>query len=442
MARFLLACYPVSGHLNPNLAVASALRARGHEVAIYSGALAREAVQGEGFTYFPYDQAIDQHLMPIWFPDPKNTLASDIPIERSAWRKVSQIKATLREWFLSTVPQQVEDLRAIIRQWQPDLLVTDISLFGPILVLQESADIPIAAFCVLLACPLPGPDAPVWGRGLPPPRGWVPRLRSRVEQALQDWVLKDFRLAANALRSQYGLKPIKESVMGYSGHLPLFLVAGAPELDYSRHDLPPSVHYVGPCLWHRAKQEAPPDWLTQLPRGRPMVYVTEGTVHVGEPTLLRSAAQGLGPMDIDLVMTTGKHRDPADLRLGGAGPNVRVERYVPHGDLFPRTDVVVTTGGPGTVLAALVAGVPVVIVPTGWDHAENAQRIVEAKVGVRLDLQDCTPQRLRSAVETLLRDPSYRQNAGRMGAALERQGGPLRAAELLEELLNRSSVTR
>jgi MGT family glycosyltransferase len=223
--------------------------------------------------------------------------------------------------------------------------------------------------------------------------------------------------------------------MAHAAKLPLFLTAGAPELDYNRRDLPATMHYVGPCLWHRSAKETPPAWLDELPDDRPVVHVTEGTVHTKQPLVLRAAAQGLGQTEMEVIMTTGNVRQPSDLDLGPLAPNIRVERYVSHGDLFPHTDVVVTTGGPGTVLTALKAGVPLVIVPTGWDHIENAQRIVQANVGVSLAPSRCTETRLRAAVEQVIQDPAYKRNAEQMSAILQRQGGPDKAAVLLEKLL-------
>jgi MGT family glycosyltransferase len=162
--------------------------------------------------------------------------------------------------------------------------------------------------------------------------------------------------------------------------------------------------------------------------------VTEGTIHKRRPLVLAAAAQGLGGMDVDVVMTTGAQRDPASLELGPLANNIRIESYVSHGALFPHTDVVITTGGAGTVLTALVAGVPLIVIPTGWDLPEGAQRVAECGAGLRIDPKDCTPQSIRAAVRRILDDPSYRENARRVGAALVRQGGPARAAELLEGL--------
>ena len=139
-------------------------------------------------------------------------------------------------------------------------------------------------------------------------------------------------------------------------------------------------------------------------------------------------------MNADVIMTTGQQRDPESLYLGPLADNIRVESFVSHGALFPHTDVVITTGGAGTVLTALTAGVPLIVVPTGWDLPESAQRVAECGAGVRIDPKNCTAQSLRAAVDLLLSDLSYRENARRVGAALVRQGGPPHAADLLERL--------
>ena len=62
MARFLLACYPIAGHRTPNIALGHALTARGHEVAIYSGSMARPAIEQAGFVYFPYAEDVDERI--------------------------------------------------------------------------------------------------------------------------------------------------------------------------------------------------------------------------------------------------------------------------------------------------------------------------------------------------------------------------------------------
>lgn len=157
-------------------------------------------------------------------------------------------------------------------------------------------------------------------------------------------------------------------------------------------------------------------------------------MHVENPFLLRAAAQGLANLHMEIVMTAASDYEPHELDLGPRAPNIHVARWISHSDLLPNTAVIVTTGGAGTIMAALAAGVPIIVVPTEWDKPENAQRVVEIGAGLRLEPRLCTPERLRAAVERVLCDPTYRTNAGRMANLLRSYGGPARAAELLEEL--------
>jgi MGT family glycosyltransferase len=260
------------------------------------------------------------------------------------------------------------------------------------------------------------------------------RLQSRVQQKVLSWLSLGFRSHVSRMRRRYGLPALPCSVTEFAGQMPLYLVPSTPEYDYERRDLPQSVRYVGPCLWDKPSHASPPEWLAELPAGRPLVYVTEATIGTTEPFLLKAAIGALKNLPVEVVMTTGKQRSPAELGFGVLPQNVRVEAYVPQSDLLPRTAVMVTLGGSGGVLAALAAGVPLVIVPTEWDRPENAQRVVEAGAGLRISPRDCTPERLRAAVERVLKEPAFRANAQRLSGVFARYGGPARAAELLEDL--------
>jgi MGT family glycosyltransferase len=165
-----------------------------------------------------------------------------------------------------------------------------------------------------------------------------------------------------------------------------------------------------------------------------LALVTEGTLHVQRPFLLRAACEGLGKTDLLVIMTTGTNRDPEDLGLSDPPPNVWVERFVPFDDILEHVDVLVTTGGSGTVLTALRAGVPLVVVPTAWDQPENARRVEDSGAGIRLSPRRCSPGRLKETVEEVLRDPTYKQNAVRLSRKLRQRDGPKEAANLLIEL--------
>jgi UDP-glucoronosyl and UDP-glucosyl transferase len=77
----------------------------------------------------------------------------------------------------------------------------------------------------------------------------------------------------------------------------------------------------------------------------------------------------------DIAVTTGPAVDPAVIP---APQNVSVQRWARHADVLPHCSAVVTHGGHVTVLKALAAGVPLVVVPLGRDQPGNAARVVHA----------------------------------------------------------------
>jgi MGT family glycosyltransferase len=170
------------------------------------------------------------------------------------------------------------------------------------------------------------------------------------------------------------------------------------------------------------------------------VHATEGTAQYQEPFLLRAAARGLAGSPLELILTTGQNRDPRALGLDSLPANVHAAAWLSHQEFLPKCAALVTTGGAATVLASLAAGVPLLVVPTFWDKNDNAQRVVEAGVGLRLAPRRCTPERVRAAVMRLLTEPHFRENARRMANRFAQANGPSRAAELLEDLVRPGRV--
>ena len=306
-------------------------------------------------------------------------------------------------------------------------------MWGPLLVLSDLLTIPVALVSPLIGAGVPGPDAPVPG-GLAPRGSARGRWLQAAAGGAASLVTRRMRRRLDTIRAAHGLGAMGCSVNEFFGRLPLYLVLNVPELDYRRHDLPPSVHYVGPCLWHPPESQGIDEVLEAVPSDRPWVHVTEGTSHFQEPFLLRAAAAGLGG-GREAILTTGRSRSPDQLALGALAPNIHVASWLSHDTLLARCSAVVTTGGMGTVMAALTAGVPLVVVPTTWDKPANARRVVDAGVGVRLSPRRCTPERLRAAVEDVLGDPGYGARARASATWLNAAAGPAGAASLIEGLI-------
>ena len=85
--------------------------------------------------------------------------------------------------------------------------------------------------------------------------------------------------------------------------------------------------------------------------------------------------------------------------------------------VLAHADVLLTHGGHGTVMKGLVAGVPIVCMPTGRDQPDNAARLVHRGVGVKISKR-ASPAKISAAVQQVLDDPSFRTAAARLGEQL------------------------
>ena len=427
MAKFLMTVWPLAGHFFPNLAIARSLVDAGHEVAFYSGQRAEGSIRAEGFRFFGF-----QRLESEWLDGIVYRASS---FKTGSLRYLVEQRNRYREWITGRLHEQVEDLTEVLDSWAPDVIVCDPLMWAPYVVLRELRRVKVAIFAYVPFSLIPSPDIAPLGLGLRPPRDLQSRLQTLASRRLVHRMTAGVREAANRVRNSYGLKRLVESVSEYAGSMDLYLIAGTPELDYNRSISTPAVHYVGPCLWSKPSELPAPEWITGLRRDQPVVHVTEGTVHVDAPVVLNAAARGLANLNMQVVMATGSHRRPEDLGLQHLAPNVRVESWIPYDYLLPRTDLVVTTAGAGTVLAALAMGIPLVVIPTEWDKPEVARRVADAGAALFLKPSQCTPQRLRAAVETVLGDVSFRRNAERLRASFARYGGPKQVAELLTQIV-------
>jgi UDP:flavonoid glycosyltransferase YjiC (YdhE family) len=139
-----------------------------------------------------------------------------------------------------------------------------------------------------------------------------------------------------------------------------------------------------------------------------VVYVSFGS-EIRTPDLFTLAAQALKDVPKRVLITVGRHVDPAT--VGPLPPNVRVAQWVDQSTVLAHAAAMVNHGGSGSTLAALAAGVPIAFLPQFVDGPANAQRIAE--LGAGLIATD-----VAHAVDTLLEDPTYAQAAQRVASEI------------------------
>jgi UDP:flavonoid glycosyltransferase YjiC (YdhE family) len=124
----------------------------------------------------------------------------------------------------------------------------------------------------------------------------------------------------------------------------------------------------------------------------------------------------LGMLPVRGVLTTGPAIDVTTVRPPA---NVTVVSSAPHRQVLAGAALAITHGGHGTVIKALAAGVPMVLLPHGRDQPDTAARVTARGAGIALK-RSANPGVIADAVRSVLRRDSYRMAAQQLGAAVSR----------------------
>ncbi|MDX8055073.1 glycosyltransferase [Lentzea sp. BCCO 10_0798] len=167
----------------------------------------------------------------------------------------------------------------------------------------------------------------------------------------------------------------------------------------------------------------------------PLVYLTLGTMSSGATDVLRRAIDGLARLPVTVLVAVGPG-DPA--LLGDVPANVRVAGFVPQAEVLRQADLVVHHGGSGTVLGALAAGLPQLVLPQGADQFVNADVLAETGAGAKLVGEEVTADAITGAAGHLLDDPSAREVAVKVAAEIADMPAPAAVVQQLSELVTGS----
>jgi UDP:flavonoid glycosyltransferase YjiC (YdhE family) len=257
---------------------------------------------------------------------------------------------------------------------------------------------------------LPSRGLPPIGSGLAPGVGVRGRLRDTVMRAL----------TARSVRAGDQQRAAARVTIGLSAADPgpaRRLIATLPALEMPRPDWPAEAVVVGPLHFE------PTATVLQVPDGDgPVVVVAPSTAGTGTRGLAELALESLIP-----GQTVPSGARVVVSRL--AGPDAAVPPWAVVGlgrqdELLSHADVVVCGGGHGMVAKALLAGVPMVVVPGGGDQWEISNRV--ARQGSARLVRPLTAESLTVAVNDVLSSPGYRKRACLAGASIGDVADPVR----------------
>jgi UDP:flavonoid glycosyltransferase YjiC (YdhE family) len=118
-------------------------------------------------------------------------------------------------------------------------------------------------------------------------------------------------------------------------------------------------------------------------------------------------------------------------------PNMAGAEFLPQTSVIPDCDLVITHGGNNTVTECLHFGKPMIVLPLFWDQYDNAQRVHELGLGVRLDTYRFTDAELHGALDSVLTDAGLSGRLAAAAATIQQRDGIRKAADLIEQSAER-----
>ncbi|MBP2334769.1 MGT family glycosyltransferase [Saccharothrix coeruleofusca] len=384
MSRYLLAPFPLHGHVVPMTALAAELVGRGGHVTVAISAAFADVFRDLGC------EIVELDIMP----------RSAVAEERSVKRKFGRLR-----WMRDVYRERVRlssFLKARIAELRPDVVVTDImSLWG--VHAAEAAGVPCAAFHVTYAV---------------------------NEQVLLDDVRRLAGPKMAAFVKWSGFAKIQPGLRRrVHRNAALALVNVIEELQPHRETFDERFHFVGPLRPEPDRGDSDLPW-DRIENERTL-YVSTGTFFTRGAWFFRKVAEAFAGDDWFVVMATS-HTDPEE--IGHLPANVVARRYVPQSAVLEHCEAFLTHAGMNSAMEGLLLGLPMVIVPRASDQKEIARKLVALGTGVVVDHQ-AGPEEFRTALDHVVNDPAIRTALAENAQRLRQSNGPAAAADQLEKLI-------
>lgn len=385
MKKIAFFCIPAHGHTNPMLPVAAELVGRGNTVRFYSFDEFEEKIRAAGAEFV----SCDSFLPPL------------TKQEESGLKNVSAAEMT------------VQDIRITLRM--DEFLDQEFHSFRPDVVYTDSV-------CF-------------WGK-LNAWKHHVPMVVSTSTFAFNQMSSKYMKSSPKELADLiFGLPRISRELKklrsrGYHVKGVLSLIQSDNDTDsvvYTSRRFQPcaesfSGHYafVGPSVFSNA--------LPEKKKGRPLIYISMGTVINDRPDFYGKCIDALKILDVDVILSCGN--TVSREKLGALPEHIRVYPYVDQLAVLAKADVFLTHCGMNSVSESLYMAAPMVLYPQTNEQYAVARRVAE--IGAGILLKEDSAEGIRTAVQEILENRAYGNAAALCSADFRACPGAAGAAEFIE----------
>ena len=386
MSRIVFFCIPAQGHTNPTLGVVRELVARGHEVLYYSYSMLREKIEAAGATFIACDEFdAEQHLT----PQEGARIGSDLALST---RVLVDTTLALDEMVCT----EMERLR-------PDCIVAD--------------------------------SMAVWGKAVAMKLG-IPFVSSTTTFAFNQHSAKVMKQGPKELLSMvFSMGKVSKQLKrlqdrGYPVKNILDIISNDDQTDtivYTSPQFQPCSEtfsekyaFVGPSI--RPAQSAIRKTREKL------IYISMGTVNNDMLPLYRNCVDALKDTGYQAILSVGNQVDIS--QFGKLPEGIAVYPSVDQIAVLEKADVFLTHCGMNSASEGLYFGVPLVMLPKTTEQGGVAARVEQ--LGAGIILKKTSPAAIREAIQTVLTDSQYRENAAKIAESFRSCPGAKGAADKIE----------
>ncbi|XP_054152555.1 uncharacterized protein LOC128951331 [Oppia nitens] len=421
------------GHINANHGFAEALRDRGHRVVFAVDAKFEGKLKPFGFEeeiHRPKPKASDTEAIENGGPVVVDIYAELVRKYADVFKLtpieiIDRFVATAFGSMLDTSREREEQYRQIIAKVNPDVIVVDSYIGSPTLTHSGKPWVWLYSAAPHL-CVNSSKVPPGWS-GLP--------LNGNREEWTQfkqqfDSIFTDLYNRTNKWY-KFKVKPsLDEQHMAFlhpvSPYLNIYMYP--KELDYEEtHPLPEKFRRVDGFVRTTDDTFEIPEQLVDKP-GK-LIFLSMGSFGCANMELMTRITGILAKSEHRYIVSKGPLHDKYELP-----DNMWGSQFLPQTAVLPLVDLVITHGGNNTVTETFFYGKPMLVLPLFGDQFDNAQRLEETGLGLRLNPFNCTDEELLSAVDQLVNDSVLSETMASIGERIRKSNDKEMVAKLIEQI--------
>ena len=387
MNKIVFFCIPAHGHTNPTIEVVRELTKRGNEVYYYSFEEFREKIENAGAKFISCDEYI-----PV--------------LRKEDEKKIGRDFSALIEMVVDTTIALEDKVCKELKEINPDCIVSDSLCFWGKLFAKKMG---ITYICSTTTFAFNEYTASMMKQG----------FREILYMILGTRKINEKR---ELLRSHnYDVKDFISIIQNDND---------TNTIVYTSREFQPKVdtfsdkyYFVGPSVsFVTSKKEI---------KNRKKIYISLGTVNNKNLPFYKNCIEAFKESDIDVIMSVGNSTDIS--KLGEIPDNFVVKNMVNQVRVLQEVDAFISHCGMNSVNESLYYGVPIVLFPQQSEQKMVSNRVAELGAGIML--KNDKPKNIKKAIDEVLNNNKYKENANKLAESFRNAGGATKAVDAILQII-------